>query len=66
MQPFRIGNATKSNQKVTSFSGCKMLKNTAIIRVKGNNRNGKFAEKCGKNNQMQPLNATIFQGCRIS
>ena len=59
MQPIRIGNAT-------NFSGCKVLRNTVIIRVKGNNRKWKFVEKCGKNNQMQPLNATIFQGCKIS
>ena len=61
-----MGIQPKVTKNTTNFNGCKILKNTAIIRVRDSNRNGKFAEKFGKNNQMQPLNATIFQGCRIS
>ena len=45
----------KVTKKVTSFSGCKVLKNAVIIRVRDNNRKRKFAENHGKNNQMHPL-----------
>ena len=50
-----MGTQPKVTKNTTNFNGCKILKNTAIIRVKGNNRNWKFVEKCGKNNQMQPV-----------
>ena len=45
----------KVTKKVTSFSGCKVLRNAVIIKVKGNNQKWKFAENYGKNNQMHPL-----------